>query len=214
MRALFEAASKRRPSVVFIDEVDALCSNRSEQETEGSRRLKNELLVRMSAADEGVLVLGATNLPWALDPAVRRRFERRIYIPLPDEGARLTLLRLHLGQTPHTLDDAALAHIARSCDGLSGADISVLVRDALMEPVRELQAATHFAQDSNGLFYPVAPGARGARAMSLMAVPAAQLRVPVVTGPHFERAARSVRPTVGPDDLAQHVQWTKDFGSG
>ena len=93
VRALFEAASKRRPSVVFIDEVDALCSNRSEQETEGSRRLKNELLVRMSAADEGVLVLGATNLPWALDPAVRRRFERRIYIPLPDESAREEMLR-------------------------------------------------------------------------------------------------------------------------
>ena len=61
VRALFAAAARRRPSVVFFDEVDAIGGNRTEHETEGSRRLKNELLVRMSAAEEGVLVLGATN---------------------------------------------------------------------------------------------------------------------------------------------------------
>ena len=163
---------------------------------------------------QGVLVLGATNLPWALDPAVRRRFERRIYIPLPDTPARLALLRIHLGKTPHTLDGAALEAVARRCDGLSGADINVLVRDALMEPVREMQAAQHFAEDASGNCYPVAPTARGAKRMTLMDVPAAKLALPVVTAAHFERALGAVRPTVGADDIAKHLQFSSEFGSG
>ena len=214
VRALFDAASKHSPSIVFIDEVDALCSNRSDGESDASRRLKNELLVRMSAAEDGVLVLGATNIPWNLDPAVRRRFERRIFIDLPDEVGRRAMLQIHLGRTPHTLQEADLASIARRAHGLSGADMSVLVRDALMEPVRELQAATHFAKDAAGNFGPVAPNARGAKKMSLLEVPASNLRVPVVTYAHFERVLKTVRPTGGPDDLEQHTQFTKDFGSG
>jgi len=213
VRALFESASQRQPAIVFIDEVDALCSSRSDSESDASRRLKNEMLVRMSAAAEGVLVLGATNIPWGLDPAVRRRFERRIYIPLPDEPARLALLRIALGSTPHSLQEANLQAVARRTDGLSGADISVLVRDALMEPVREMQQATHFRQERDGTWAPCAPGAQGARRMALMEVPAAMLKTPLVTAAHFERAVRSARPTVGKEDLAQQDKFTQEFGS-
>ena len=73
-------------------QVDALASARTDSENDATRRLKNELLVRMSEAVQGVLVLAATNVPWALDPAVRRRFERRIHVPLPEAEARAALL--------------------------------------------------------------------------------------------------------------------------
>ncbi len=72
---------------------------RDGNETEASRRVKTEFLVQMQGVgsdNEGVLVLGATNLPWALDPAIRRRFEKRIYIPLPDEMGRYALLENRL----------------------------------------------------------------------------------------------------------------------
>ena len=161
-----------------------------------------------------VLVLGATNIPWDLDPAVRRRFERRIYIPLPDERARSTLLNIHLGSTPHTLSTADLASAAKRTEGLSGADISVLVRDALMEPVRELQQATTFRQDREGNWEPCAPSARGARKMSLMDVPATALRTPLVTAAHFERAVRAARSTVGTADFERHEKFAREFGSG
>ena len=72
--------------------MDALASARTDSENDATRRLKNELLVRMSEAVQGVLVLAATNVPWALDPAVRRRFERRIHVPLPEAEARAALL--------------------------------------------------------------------------------------------------------------------------
>lgn len=93
---------------------------------------------------DGILVLGATNIPWVLDPAIRRRFEKRIYIPLPEERARFTIFKLHIGSTPHSLTDHDFKELAKKTHGFSGADISVLVRDALMQPVRKVQTATHF----------------------------------------------------------------------
>lgn len=72
------------------------------------------------------------------------RFEKRIYIPLPEEPARAQMFRLHLGNTPHSLSDADLRQLAHKTDGYSGADISIIVRDALMQPVRKVQSATHF----------------------------------------------------------------------
>jgi len=85
VRNLFEMARESRPSIVFIDEIDSLCSSRSDSESESARRIKTEFLVQMNGVGndmDGVLVLGATNIPWALDAAIRRRFEKRIYIPL------------------------------------------------------------------------------------------------------------------------------------
>lgn len=76
MKALFEMARKHKPSIIFVDEVDSLCSARSDQESESSRRIKTEFLVQMQGVGndmDGILVLGATNIPWMLDSAIRRR---------------------------------------------------------------------------------------------------------------------------------------------
>ena len=68
--------------------------------------------------DQGILVLGATNIPWDLDPAVRRRFQKKIYIPLPDEVARLSLVKLSIGKdTPNTLSPEQIEEIAKRTEG-------------------------------------------------------------------------------------------------
>lgn len=67
--------------------------------------------------NDGILVLGATNIPWVLDAAIRRRFEKRIYIPLPEEHARLTMFKLHLGNTAHTLTEEDLRKLAKNTEG-------------------------------------------------------------------------------------------------
>lgn len=90
-------ARKERPSIIFIDEIDSIAGARSSDENEVSRRVKTELLIQMQGVGNDctdVLVLGATNLPWALDSAVRRRFEKRVYIPLPDIKGRLAMIKL------------------------------------------------------------------------------------------------------------------------
>uniref|UniRef100_A0AAQ5BI15 vesicle-fusing ATPase n=1 Tax=Homo sapiens TaxID=9606 RepID=A0AAQ5BI15_HUMAN len=147
VKNLFELARQHKPSIIFIDEVDSLCGSRNENESEAARRIKTEFLVQMQGVgnnNDGTLVLGATNIPWVLDSAIRRRFEKRIYIPLPEEAARAQMFRLHLGSTPHNLTDANIHELARKTEGYSGADISIIVRDSLMQPVRKVQSATHF----------------------------------------------------------------------
>lgn len=103
VRCLFEMARVMAPSTIFIDEVDALCSTRGASgEHEASRRVKTELLVQIDglhsqpAGEARVVVLAATNFPWDLDEALRRRLEKRIYIPLPGPEERLELLRINL----------------------------------------------------------------------------------------------------------------------
>jgi hypothetical protein len=76
VKNLFEMAREKKPAIIFIDEIDSLCSSRSEGESDSTRRIKNEFLVQMQGMGnnhDGVLVLGATNVPWELDPAMRRR---------------------------------------------------------------------------------------------------------------------------------------------
>ncbi len=118
--SLFSMARKTKPSVIFIDEIDSMLSARSEGDNEASRRIKTEFLVQMQGVgkdDDGILVLGATNIPWDLDPAVRRRFQKKIYIPLPDEEARHVMFRLNLGDTPHNISEDDIKDLAALTDG-------------------------------------------------------------------------------------------------
>lgn len=110
-----------------------MCGNRSEGENEATRRVKTEFLVQMQGVgldNKGVLVLGATNLPWALDPAVRRRLEKRVYISLPEEEARGHLIKTSMKNTPNDLTDDDIKLLASKTEMFSGADLSILVKDA------------------------------------------------------------------------------------
>merc|ERR1719483_812329 len=106
VKNLFEMAEEHAPSIIFIDEIDSLASKRSDGEADNTRRIKTEFLVRMQGVGNdstGVLTLGATNCPWDLDAAIRRRFQKRIYIPLPGVEARQVMFKIHIGSTRHSL---------------------------------------------------------------------------------------------------------------
>lgn len=147
MKQLFNMARENKPAIIFIDEVDALCGPRGEGESEASRRIKTELLVQMDGVgkeSKGVLILGATNIPWQLDAAIRRRFQRRVHISLPDINARTRMFTLAVGQTPCEMTPNDFKTLAAMSEGYSGSDISIAVQDALMQPVRKIQTATHY----------------------------------------------------------------------
>jgi katanin p60 ATPase-containing subunit A1 len=109
-------------------------------EHEGSRRMKTELLIQMdglSKSDDLVFVLAASNLPWDLDIALLRRLEKRILVPLPNERARLTMIKGHLAEGERALG-LDYAELAKRTEGYSGSDIALLCKEAAMRPVRRL----------------------------------------------------------------------------
>merc|ERR1712029_1180351 len=131
VKTLFTLAREHKPSIIFIDEVDSLCSSRSDNESESARRIRTEFLVQMQGVgndNDGILVLGATNIPWVLDAAIRRRFEKRIFIPLPEPHARTEMFKLNMGQTPNQITEEEYRYLGQNTEGYSGADISLVVR--------------------------------------------------------------------------------------
>jgi len=216
IRALFDTARQNAPAIIFIDEIDSLLSERSENDSESSRRIKTEFLIQMDGVGksmEGVLLLAATNIPWGLDPAVRRRFEKKIYIPLPDLEARRAMVELKIKKTPNNLTAAQIDQVANMVEGYSGADIKILTREAAMLAVRKLQNAQYF-REYEGQLYQCQPNEPGAMKMSLMDpdFPADKVASPPVTYQDFKESIGRIRPSVSPSDLTRFEEWTKEFG--
>lgn len=219
VKQLFNMARENKPAIIFIDEVDALCGPRGEGESEASRRIKTELLVQMDGVgkdSKGVLILGATNIPWQLDAAIRRRFQRRVHISLPDINARMKMFMLAVGSTPCQMTQVDYRSLAEMSEGYSGSDISIAVQDALMQPIRKIQTATHYKKvthEGTEKLTPCSPGDAGAMEMSWLSVEAEQLLEPPLILKDFIKAVRNSRPTVSHEDLTRNSDWTKEFGS-
>lgn len=173
--------------------------------------------------NDGILVLGATNIPWGLDAAIRRRFEKRIYIPLPEEAPRRRMFEIHIGNTAHALSPNDFTQLARRTDGYSGADIGIVVRDALMMPIRKVQTATHFKMVSgpspvdkstvvNDLWTPCGPREAGSQEMNWINIDGTKLKEPHLTIADFLKALQNNRPTVNAEDLKKFEDFTSDFG--
>ncbi|KAF5492901.1 putative AAA domain-containing protein [Colletotrichum fructicola] len=204
VRALFSLAKALAPSIIFVDEIDSLLSQRSGSgEHEATRRIKTEFLIQWSdlqraaagrAVDEKdvnrgdpnrVLVLAATNLPWAIDEAARRRFVRRQYIPLPEPKTRSTQLRTLLGQQKHGLTDHDIEKLIDLTDGFSGSDITALAKDAAMGPLRSLGEA-------------------------LLTMTMDEIR-PIGLA-DFEASLTTIRPSVSKAGLKEYEDWAREFG--
>ncbi|KAK3168154.1 Vacuolar protein sorting-associated protein 4 [Lepraria neglecta] len=219
VKQLFNMARDNKPSIIFIDEVDALCGPRGEGESEASRRIKTELLVQMDGVgrdSKGVLILGATNIPWQLDAAIRRRFQRRVHISLPDLPGRMKMFEMSVGTTPCDLKPADFRTLGQMSEGYSGSDISIAVQDALMQPVRKIQTATHYKKvtvDGEEKLTPCSPGDAGAMEMSWTEVDSDKLLEPPLVLKDFIKAVKGARPTVSVDDIKRSEEWTKEFGS-
>ena len=218
IKALFELARKNKPAVIFIDEIDSVLSARSEGENEATRRLKTEFLIQMQGVgkdDKGILVLGATNIPWGLDPAVRRRFQKKIYISLPESNARKLMLKLNLGDTYNDLTDEQFKILGDLTDGYSGSDIYNLTQDAIYGPLRKCQRATHFKYlDAQQHLVPCSPSDQGAMEMKINDIPNPEkLVAPVVTFEDFILSLQRMKPTVSKEDLKRQDEFTKEFGT-
>ncbi|XP_041614911.1 ATPase family protein 2 homolog isoform X2 [Vulpes lagopus] len=145
LRQIFAEATLRHPSIIFIDELDALCPKREGAQNEVEKRVVASLLTLMdgigSEGSEGqVLVLGATNRPHALDAALRRpgRFDKEIEIGVPNAADRLDILQKLLQRVPHLLTEVELLQLANSAHGYVGADLKALCNEAGLYALRRV----------------------------------------------------------------------------
>ena len=148
LRKIFEEAGRKAPSIIFLDELDAIAPRRDQVVGEVEKRVVAQLLALMDGLSKRnkVIVIGATNLPQVLDPALRRpgRFDREISIPIPDRHGRLEILEIHSRGMP-LAEEVDLAHLANITHGFVGADLEALCRESAMICLRRIMPDVDFA---------------------------------------------------------------------
>ena len=198
VRCLFDMARANAPSTIFIDEIDSLCTSRGKDgEHESSRRVKSEILVQLDGctssdeSDKKVMVLAATNFPWDLDEALRRRLEKRIYIPLPGLEERKELLKINLKEV-EVSSDLEMTTLAGKLEGHSGDDITNVCRDASMNGMRRKIA--------------------GKRPEEIRNMSSEDMAEPISMA-DFLQATSRISPSVSKEDIKKHEQWRDEYGS-
>ncbi|KAK8629108.1 hypothetical protein V6N13_077962 [Hibiscus sabdariffa] len=203
VRCLFDLARAYAPSTIFIDEIDSLCNARGASgEHESSRRVKSELLVQVDGVnntgtnEDGsrkiVMVLAATNFPWDIDEALRRRLEKRIYIPLPNFESRKELIRINL-KTVEVAADVDIDEVARRTEGYSGDDLTNVCRDASLNGMRRKIAGKTRDEIKN--------------------MSKDEISKDPVAMCDFEEALAKVQRSVSQADIEKHEKWFTEFGS-
>ena len=143
VRDIFSQASKLDRCIIFLDEIDSICSDRTSDDSRNTKSVLTTLLTCMDGfmknKSEGQLriIVAATNLPWVLDSAIKRggRFETQIYVPLPEEKARIKFISDDLSWIPHD-DNVTAEYLAKKLDGYSGADIKAIMKQIANRPLR------------------------------------------------------------------------------
>jgi SpoVK/Ycf46/Vps4 family AAA+-type ATPase len=142
VRALFDLAFEKQPSVVFIDEIESILSKRTDSENDATKRLKTEFLVQFdgvgSHTEAKVLIIGATNMPQELDSAVLRRLPKRVYIGPFNSDERKVFIQEIMRNNENVITDEEFNFIARMTENYSNSDLKELCREAAYEPIREI----------------------------------------------------------------------------
>jgi transitional endoplasmic reticulum ATPase len=195
LREVFKEGEENAPSIIFIDEIDSIAPKREEVSGDVEKRVVSQLLTLMDGIKSRgkLVVIGATNRPNAIDPALRRpgRFDREIEIGIPDEQGRLDILQIHTRGMPLT-EDVDLASIARVTHGFVGADLEALSKEAAMRSLRRILPEINLEEPK---------------------IPAEILNKIKVTKQDFEEALRDIQPSAMREVLVQrpNVRW-EDIG--
>ena len=191
--SLFKVARIKAPSLIFMDEIDSVATKRGEgHEGGGERRVKTQLLSEIQGIKSGskkpLLVLGATNRPWDIDAAMLSRFEKKVYVPLPDLTARIGIFKIHTAGINMALAEEDFIELGVRSEGYSGRDISNVCREVIMLPIRELDMSGLLENSDQEVIV---------RDLNLK---------------DFTKTLKKVKPMTTNAALKQYEQWAKDFG--
>jgi vacuolar protein-sorting-associated protein 4 len=232
---LFAVANEEAPSVIFIDEIDSIAGARVDGEQESTRRVKTQLMMEMQGIKSmsSVVVLAATNTPWTLDGAFRRRFQKRVFVGLPGSRARAVMFEKGLASMHSTLVDTDYDTLAAMTEGYSGSDIANVVRDSLMAPIRRCRDAKQFTLATNGGWTPVSKypnccacpmdlsgspsigktcGTCGAQCKNMYELDDDTLVVPPVDMGDVRSSVGTMHKSVAEHEMERYDTWTTEYG--
>lgn len=217
---VFVKARTYKPSVICLDDVEGFCGGEGEDARQAARL---ELLTQLKGVledDVGILVIGATAVPWELDQELKQRFEQCLYVPMLGEHARECVFKKQLGCVPNNLTDDDFTGLGLKSNGCTGADITCVCRDALLWPVRKLQKATHFkrvkgrrhndAVEVDDLLTPCCPGDAGAIEMTWTDLREDDLAESILSLEDVTRSIEDMKPTVDQSYLDKIQKFTED----
>lgn len=216
-----DEAGESGRSIIFIDEIDSICSRRDgRMDDSADRKVLNEFLTHTGGTLKNVVVLAATNLPWDLDTAILSRFKKKIFVPLPDKEARLNMLKIHIGDTPHTLSKENFEALANKTDGASARDIEALVSEALLVQVQ--QGVGYYKREGD-MYIPAPHGdclhvnfnngictGCGVTKISVKDIPMNKLKARDVDMRDFETKLESKYNAVSPPDLENFLRFKRE----
>lgn len=191
--SLFKLARLEAPSIIFFDEIDSITTSRGYgSESGGERRIKTQLLGEIqglkSRTDKLLLILGATNRPWDIDTAMLRRFEKKIYVPIPDEEAREAIFKIHTAGVNLSLTDDDFRELGEITAGYSGSDIANVCREVIMRPIRELDMSGKITAEAE------------------------EIIVRDVNIEDFYKTLKKIKPIVSEKEIKRYHEWFEQFG--
>jgi vacuolar protein-sorting-associated protein 4 len=191
--SLFKVARLKAPSLIFMDEIDSVATKRGQgHEGGGERRVKTQLLSEIQGIKSGskkpLLVLGATNRPWDIDMAMLSRFEKKVYVPLPDLTARVGIFKIHTAGINMALTEEDFIELGVRSEGYSGRDISNVCREVIMLPIRELDMSGLLENNDQ------------------------EVIVRDINLKDFTKTLKKVKPMTTGSALRQYEQWAEEFG--
>jgi SpoVK/Ycf46/Vps4 family AAA+-type ATPase len=190
---LYNQGREKAPSVVFLDECDALCASRDSEGHGASHQMLTTFLSEFDGlAGKGskkfVLTVGATNKPWLLDDAVLSRFERKIYIPLPDAQARQAILEIHTLKKGHKID-FNLADLVQKTEGYSGRELEQVTREAVFRMLTQVNPELEDLNEESG---------KGQ-----------ELKVRPLQKSDFDTALGKIKPQTSAESLKRYAEWAR-----
>ncbi|XP_044265367.1 suppressor protein of bem1/bed5 double mutants-like [Tribolium madens] len=209
IKALFQHLKKSSDfSILFIDEIDAFCRKRSGSEQEHTRRIKTELMCQMSNIEDckNMFIVCATNCPWDLDCAILRRFQKRIYVPLPSQFERLEFFQFFTRNIRFEGSYVDWTELLEKTEGYSGSDLNDLIQTALNIPLNELEDTKIWKCSDDGFYEPIMGEQDFSKVVcsELQDLPSNSVKARNVQMNDFFIASDSVKCTVSQSDVKKY----------
>ena len=217
IKDIFDYAKRNKPAVICFDEIDFMTNSNNDNDI--TRIYKQEFLNQMKELEneEGVVILGIAAKPWELDRAVRKCFQKKIYIPLPELNARKIMIHFNLKDFQHNITDEQIEYLAKNTEFFSCSDIYSISQDAYYEPFRKCQKAEYFKKikGNNSLewnYTPCQKNESGAIKMKMSEITDPKtILPPKLNFEDFKKVLVRTRPAVGPDDLKKYEKYNEEF---